>query len=101
MKSLRKLFCLLSFLFLCFFARAQEKNVSGKVTDSNGQGLPGISVIVKGTRAGASTSNDGSFTLNASPNATLVVSGVGYVTKEVPVAGKSSLILLYRRAKTN
>ncbi len=91
MKSLRKLSLLLSFLLLCFFARAQQKTVSGKVTDSEGKGIPGISVVVKGTRTGASTSNDGTFSLESPSNATLVVSGIGYATKEISVSGKSSI----------
>ncbi len=89
MKSLRKLSFLLSFLLFCFFARAQEKTVTGKVTDSEGKGIPGISVVVKGTRAGASTSNDGTYSLEAPSNATLVISGIGYTTREIPVRGKS------------
>src|SRR5665213_907904 len=89
MINLRKLSLLLSFLLLCFFVRAQQKTVSGKVTDSEGKGIPGISIIVKGTRTGASTGNDGTFSLEVPSNATLVASGVGYNTREISVNGKS------------
>ena len=97
MKSLRKLSLLLSFLLLCFFVRAQQKNVSGKVTDSEGKGIPGISIIVKGTRAGASTGNDGTFSLSAPANGKLEISGVGYVQTEIPVAGKSVIDITLMR----
>src|SRR5690242_17320860 len=89
MKGLRTLLFLFSFLLLCILANAQEVSVSGKVTDSDGQPLPGISVVVKGSRTGASTSNDGTFSFSAPSNATLVVSGVGFATKEVPINGQS------------
>ncbi|HSN09436.1 MAG TPA: TonB-dependent receptor plug domain-containing protein, partial [Hanamia sp.] len=100
MKSLRKLLFLLSFLFLCFFARAQQKTVSGKVTDSEGNALPGISVVVRGTRTGASTSNDGTYSLSVPSNATLVVSGVGFATREIPVEGKSVIDITLSRSQS-
>ncbi|MDE3185164.1 MAG: SusC/RagA family TonB-linked outer membrane protein [Bacteroidota bacterium] len=100
MKSLRKLLFLLSFLFLCFFARAQQKTVSGKVIDSDGNGIPGISVVVRGTRTGASTSNDGTYSLSVPSNATLVVSGVGFATREIPVEGKSVIDITLSRSQS-
>ena len=59
----------------------------------------GISVIVKGSRAGASTGNDGTFSLSAPSNGTLVVSGVGFVTKEIAVDGKSNLDITLSRSQ--
>ncbi|MBF9251825.1 TonB-dependent receptor [Pontibacter sp. 172403-2] len=72
-------------------ALAQSKTVSGIVTDqATGQGLPGVSVIVKGTTVGAATSADGSYAVNVPANAnTLVFRYIGYETKEVPVGGQS------------
>ncbi|HEY5390615.1 MAG TPA: TonB-dependent receptor plug domain-containing protein, partial [Hanamia sp.] len=99
MKSLRKLSLLLSFLLLCFFVQAQQNTVSGKVTDSEGKGIPGISIVVKGTRTGASTSNDGNYSLEARSNATLVVTGVGYAQKEIPVDGKSVIDITLARSQ--
>lgn len=73
-------------------AFAQESLVSGKVTDSDGGGgLPGVSIVVKGTTRGTTTDSDGNFSINAASNATLVLSYVGYVTQEVPVNNRSSL----------
>lgn len=65
-------------------AAAQTRTVSGRVTDrANGQGLPGVTVLVKGTTNGVSTNSDGSFTLNAPANGgTLVFSSVGFLSTE-------------------
>ncbi len=65
--------------------------VSGKVTDEKGDGLPGVSVIVKGSTQGTTTDGEGSFRI-AVPNATatLVFSFVGYVKKEVVVGDQTS-----------
>ena len=69
-----------------------DVTVSGKVTDEKGEGLPGVSVVVKGTTQGTTTDGTGSFKINA-PNtsATLVFSFVGYAKKEVPIGGQSTL----------
>ena len=67
------------------------QTVSGTVSEENGP-LPGASVVVKGTTNGASTDFDGNFTLNNVPSdATLVVSYIGFSTKEVAVNGKSTI----------
>ena len=66
-------------------------DISGKVTDKNGQGIPGVSVVIKGTNRGTNTSGAGEYSLNANNNATLVFSFVGYVSQEVPVSGRSRI----------
>ena len=68
---------------------AQNVNVSGKVTDQNGEPVPGAAVYVKGTKTGTSTNVDGTYTLKCAPNAVLVFQSVGYGTLEVPVNNKS------------
>ncbi|RYU82800.1 SusC/RagA family TonB-linked outer membrane protein [Hymenobacter persicinus] len=65
--------------------------VSGRVTDDKGEGVPGATVVVKGTTTGISTDADGKFTLTVPDNATLVVSSVGFLTQEIAVGGRSSL----------
>ncbi|SDM31246.1 TonB-linked outer membrane protein, SusC/RagA family [Catalinimonas alkaloidigena] len=66
--------------------------VSGKVTDANGEELPGVSIIVKGTNNGTVTDIQGNYSLNAPSSAdTLVVSSVGYATREVPINGRSTV----------
>ncbi|MCC9165791.1 SusC/RagA family TonB-linked outer membrane protein [Pontibacter harenae] len=65
--------------------------VSGKVTDENGVGLPGVTVVVKGTTKGMSTDVDGNFTIVAPEDGTLVFSFVGYQPQEVPINGRATL----------
>lgn len=70
----------------------QQKSVSGKVTDSSGAVLPGVSVVVKGTTIGSITDSDGNFKLtNISENTTLVFSFVGMKPQEVTVTGKTTV----------
>ncbi len=70
----------------------QQKSISGKVTDSSGTSLPGVSVVVKGTTTGVITDVDGKYTLLKVPeNATLQFSFVGMKTQGIAVAGKTSL----------
>lgn len=64
--------------------------VSGRIVQSNGDPLPGVTVIVKGTTIGATSDADGRFSLNAPEGSTLVISYVGFSRKEVPVTGASS-----------
>ena len=68
----------------------QQKPVKGKVTDSGGVPLPGVSVIVKGTTTGVTTNNDGIFTLSLPAVAkTLVFSFVGMKTQEIEIGNKT------------
>ena len=70
----------------------QQRTVSGKVTDSSGQPLPGATIVLKGTTQGTVTNTDGEYSFSSLPeNATLVFSFVGMKTQEVPVAGKTSI----------
>jgi len=68
----------------------QGTEVTGKVTDENGMGLPGVTVLLKGTSIAAPTGVDGSYTINV-PNGggTLVFSFIGYITQEVPIGNQS------------
>ncbi|HBL74106.1 MAG TPA: SusC/RagA family TonB-linked outer membrane protein [Prolixibacteraceae bacterium] len=70
----------------------QQKNISGKVTDSSGQPLPGVSIAIKGTATGMITNFDGKYTLSNVPdNATLVFSFVGMKSQEVVVGNKTTI----------
>jgi TonB-linked SusC/RagA family outer membrane protein len=64
--------------------------VSGKITSATGDPLSGVSVLVKGSKKGTSTDNNGQFSLSVpSPNAILVVTSAGYTKMEVPLDGRS------------
>ena len=93
---MRKLFLILSAFFcLLISATAQNRTVTGKVTDENGQGIPRASVLVKGTRIGTTTATDGSFSLNVPANAnTLVVSSVNMAPQDVAITGNDLAISL-------
>lgn len=72
-------------------ALAQEKTVSGNVTDESGQPLPGVNVFVKGTSTGTQTDFDGNYAIGVSAGQTLVFSYVGLKTEE-RVVGSSNQI---------
>jgi TonB-linked SusC/RagA family outer membrane protein len=73
---------------------AVDKAVTGKVTDEKGSGLPGVSVVVKGTQRGTSTNGEGDFQLDVpDEKAILVFSFVGYKTQEVTVGEQSKVNL--------
>ena len=68
----------------------QQKNVSGNVSDSSGQPLPGVSIVIKGTTTGTISDFDGNFQLeNVQDDATLIFSFVGMRSQEIQVAGQS------------
>ena len=72
------------------FNSQQQKSVSGKVVDSSGSSLPGVSVVVKGTTMGVITDFDGIYTLAKVPeNAVLQFSFVGMKTQEIAVGNKT------------
>ncbi|MDE5906298.1 MAG: carboxypeptidase-like regulatory domain-containing protein, partial [Alistipes sp.] len=73
------------------FAQAQNRQISGTVTNHDGQPVVGASVIVDGTSNGTTTTIDGKFAVSASADATLTVSFLGYETQSVPVGGKTWL----------
>jgi TonB-linked SusC/RagA family outer membrane protein len=73
-------------------ASQQQKKVSGKVTDSSGGALPGVSVVVKGTTTGVITDFDGKFTIaKILENSILQFSFVGMKTQEIVVGNKSNI----------
>jgi len=89
---MKKLFGL--FVFLLFvgsqIVTAQSKQITGTVTSADdGLGMPGVSVVVKGTTIGASTDIDGKYSLEASASDILVFSFVGMVQQEITVGAKT------------
>ncbi|MFB9077280.1 carboxypeptidase-like regulatory domain-containing protein [Flavobacterium procerum] len=62
---------------------AQERTVSGRVSDNAGMPLPGVSVLLKGTKTGTQTDFDGKYSIKASSSQTLVFSYLGVKTQEI------------------
>lgn len=94
MKKIRLFFTAMLVLFAANAAFAQNEEVTGAVVDaSNGEAIPFASIRVKGTMIGASTSVDGSYSINVPSrnDAVLVFSFVGYRTVEVPVNGRKEV----------
>ncbi len=87
-KQLWPLICWVCFPAIVF---AQNPVISGKVNASDGSGLPGVSVIVKGTTTGTASDAEGKFSLAAPADGTLVFSFIGYVTEEVAIGGRSQV----------
>ncbi|MEQ9204190.1 MAG: TonB-dependent receptor [Cyclobacteriaceae bacterium] len=83
---------LLSFTFSFVFAFGAwaQRTVSGKVTDDNGETVPGINVVLKGTTTGTTTDLDGNYRLSVPEDGgTLVFSFIGLATQEVEVGARS------------
>ena len=81
-------------LVLLLFAVSQsalaQKTITGKVINAeDGLGMPGVSIVVKGTTIGMATDSNGNFTLNVPNGATLIVSFVGYKTVEIPIGNET------------
>src|SRR5688572_18945318 len=82
-------------LLLCSLQSWAQTMIAGKVTDKAiGEGLPGVSILEKGTSNGTVTDANGNYSISVSENATLVFSFVGYTSQEIPVAGRASIDLV-------
>ena len=70
---------------------AQQKTITGTVTDDTGLPLPGANVIIKGTSTGTQSDFDGNYTISANVGQTLTFSYVGFDTKEVKVGAQNKI----------
>ena len=84
--------------FVVQFTFAQEKTISGTVTDDTGLPLPGVNIVIKGTTTGTQSDFDGNYSLNASVGQTLVFTYVGFSTQERAVTATTSTIDLQMQA---
>ena len=75
---------------VCSFTTEQQQSreITGTVKDAAGESIIGASVMVKGSSNGTITDIDGNFKINATPQSTLVIRFIGYVTQEVPVGSQ-------------
>ena len=90
--SLGRFMVLLICLLAGVSAMAQDRTVTGKVAGGeDNEPLVGASVVIKGTIKGTLTDLDGNFSIEAPETATLIISFVGYATKEISVAGQKSI----------
>lgn len=80
-------------MFLNVAVFSQNITVKGKVADSLGAAIPSVSILERGTSRGTKANQNGEFTLTVSANAKLLVSSIGFETKEVEVNGQSNLVI--------
>ena len=90
MKRITLLLCAIFSISLTF----SQTSVNGTVTDTNNEVLPGANIVEKGTNNGTSTDFSGKFSLTVKDGATIVVSFLGYTTKEVVVGNQTTLTIV-------
>jgi iron complex outermembrane receptor protein len=102
MRKLIQTICLPVLLLFTFIASAQDKVVTGRVTDAAGKGLPGISVTVKGQTRGVVTSDDGSFSISVPTSATaLTVTSVGFASQDILIRGQTAVDVILQSSAAN
>lgn len=92
---------LLVFMFGLAAAKAQTREVTGRVTDSAGAPIPGASVNIKGIRKGTSAGNDGSFRISVPSNASIIISAVGFDSREINTANNANVNVELQRGASS
>lgn len=82
---------LLVFILLSSSMYAQQRDVTGIVTDSNSQPLPGANILIKGSAVGTLSDFDGNYTIKASTGDVIVISYVGFLTQEISLGNQTTL----------
>lgn len=92
LKHMSKLLLLLGSMFIVTAALAQERTITGKVTDgSTGEMLAGATIVLQGTTTGVTTDLDGNFSITAKDGDVLVVSFIGYLSENITISGQSTV----------
>ena len=89
---------LITVLSFCSLAIAQNKQVTGTVTDVQGEPILGATVVAEGTTSGTTTDIDGRFALMVPADGSIVVSFIGYETKHVSVVGMTNVNVTLKEA---
>lgn len=79
------------FMLICTSFSFAQQQIKGRVSDPTGEALVGVTVSVKGANRGTATDTEGNYKIDAANNAILVFSFVGYVAKEITVAGQQAI----------
>ena len=82
------------------WAQSQQA-VSGRVVGSDGNTLPGTTIVEQGTTNGTTAGSDGRFTINVRPGATLVISSIGYSSTTVVVGNQTALNITLQPSTTD
>src|SRR6218665_3091901 len=89
--AIKKLLILVCAAFLSLAVAAQERVVTGRVTDKDGQPIPGVHIVVKGTAAGAGSDDNGHYSTSAPGGAVLLLASIGLGAQEQAVGNRSVL----------
>src|SRR4051812_44060723 len=87
-------------MFISFDVFAQNRSVTGRVTNSSGEPLPGATISVVGSTGGTSAGTDGAFTISVPANARLRVSAVGFAEQEKSVGNQPNLTFIMQPANS-
>ncbi|HWK05067.1 MAG TPA: SusC/RagA family TonB-linked outer membrane protein [Puia sp.] len=99
---MRKLLSLLAVLVSFIVpAIAQTRTITGKVTDQQGSPVQFASIRIKGTKTGTTADADGNFVIKAAIGQTLILSGMGMTSKDVPIVNEAPLNIQVTRAQSN
>ncbi len=89
-------FLILTLLFTLHLSAQNKRTITGTILDEKGESIIGASVSVKGTTNGTITDIDGRFSLDVNESDMLTISYVGFLSQEIPVAGKSVLRIVLK-----
>ncbi len=78
-------------MFLMQFAFAQEKTITGNVTDDKGLPLPGVNIVILGTTNGTQTDFDGNYSIVSNKGAVISFSYVGFSKKEIAIGDSNTI----------
>jgi TonB-linked SusC/RagA family outer membrane protein len=98
---------LLSLLLCAVFlltnvAQAQDRRVTGRVVSGKDQqAIPGVNILIKNTQVGTTTDANGNFSLNTPPNATLVISAIGFTGREITIGNQSQVNVTLQEGEQN
>jgi len=87
--------CVFALVCTGAFSQTSSRQITGKVLSSNGESIPGVSIVVKGSTTGTTTNVDGTFSLNAKleNNSVLTFSFVGYESQEIIIGKSNSFVV--------
>jgi TonB-linked SusC/RagA family outer membrane protein len=88
---MRKILMMCFALMLFLIAWSQNRTVTGRVTDAQGKAVPYASVVIKGSTTGVSADENGNFTIQAPPNAVLVISAAGFQGADVNIGDRTTV----------
>jgi TonB-linked SusC/RagA family outer membrane protein len=97
---MNKLITFILFSFITVAGFAQANLLSGNVSDASGQGMPGVTVLVKGTNNGSITDLDGNFQINVTSGNVLQFSYLGYESQEIIISNQTSLKIMMKEELT-